>query len=250
LRNSNLREYISSLDVFICILSAAVHDLGHRGRTNNFEIESESKLAVRYNDISVLENHSIAVAFRLLQVPDLNILGHFKREVRKDLRETMIKIVLGTDMKSHFAHLANLKARVESHKKAGTWFDKANSKDREALMVSSVHCADISSPCRPARIAVEWTRRLENEWFSEGDEQKTLGLPVGPSMDRNNPCTEKSQVDFLKVIVKPLVESLVDAVGTKSFKPILKNLDLNIEYFEYWQKKSPNSLLQRVNSKE
>jgi hypothetical protein len=234
MKNTSLQKYMSSLDIFVCILSAAVHDIGHRGRSNNFEIESESRLAIRYNDMSVLENHHIAIASRLMQVPELNILGHFRREVRKNIRESMIKNVLGTDLKAHFTLLANLKARIETHKKAETWFEKTNVKDKEILLVACVHSADISSPCRPARIAVEWTKRLENEWFSEGDEQKELGLPIGPMMDRDNPCTEKSQVDFLKVIVKPLMESFSEAISTRAFKPILKNLELNMEY---WQKK-------------
>lgn len=233
-QNTHISQYVGSLDMFTAIISGAVHDLGHRGRSNNFEIDAESGLALRYNDTSVLENHHIAVASRLIQVPELNILSGFKRETRKEIREMMIKMVLGTDLKVHFTGVANLKATIEGHRNANTWFDPHIQKDREILLVHCVHTADISSPCKPARIAVEWTNRLEQEWFEEGDEQKSLGIAVGPMMDRSNPCTEQSQVGFLKFIVQPLMEVFSEAIGKAAFKSIMNNLDLNIQY---WQKK-------------
>eukprot|EP00475_Leptophrys_vorax_P001101 TRINITY_DN10574_c0_g1_i1.p1 TRINITY_DN10574_c0_g1~~TRINITY_DN10574_c0_g1_i1.p1 ORF type:complete len:653 (-),score=102.18 TRINITY_DN10574_c0_g1_i1:48-2006(-) len=253
-QNTQIQRHVGGLDLFASIISAAVHDFGHRGRSNNFEIDAESGIALRYNDQSVLENHHASLAFRMVQVPECNILKGFKRSVRKELREKMIQMILGTDLKGHFASVANLKATIESHRKAKTWFDANNQKDRELLLVQCVHSADISSPCKPARLAVEWTNRLEQEWFEEGDEQKVMGLQVGPMMDRSNPCTEQSQFGFLKFIVQPLMVPFSDAIGKDAFKPILHNLDLNMQF---WQKKvqsnttsSPKTRLAEVSSQD
>ena len=46
----------------------------HTGTTNNFHVQTRSRLAMIYNDRSVLENHHLSVAFRLLQNPDIDIL--------------------------------------------------------------------------------------------------------------------------------------------------------------------------------
>ena len=35
------------------LISAFCHDIGHTGKTNTFEVNSESRLALRYHDISV-----------------------------------------------------------------------------------------------------------------------------------------------------------------------------------------------------
>ena len=48
--------------------------LSLKGTTNNFHVQTKSRLAMIYNDRSVLENHHLSVAFRLLQNPDIDIL--------------------------------------------------------------------------------------------------------------------------------------------------------------------------------
>lgn len=55
------------------MFSALMHDINHTGKNNTFEEISMSKLAVLYNDRSVLENHHAATAFRLLRQEDFNI---------------------------------------------------------------------------------------------------------------------------------------------------------------------------------
>lgn len=45
-----------------------------------------SELALMYNDESVLENHHLAVAFKLMQNDDCNILRNLPKYVYLDLR--------------------------------------------------------------------------------------------------------------------------------------------------------------------
>ena len=56
------------MEVFAALVGAAVHDVDHPGRSNQFLIETNNPLAVLYNDNSVLENHHLAVAFQTLAV--------------------------------------------------------------------------------------------------------------------------------------------------------------------------------------
>ena len=41
-------------------IAAACHDVDHPGFTNLYLIESSHALSLRYNDLSVLENHHVA----------------------------------------------------------------------------------------------------------------------------------------------------------------------------------------------
>lgn len=63
-----VQNIFSKLEVFAALVAAAVHDVDHPGRSNHFLIETSDDLAVLYNDNSVLENHHLAVAFKIMAV--------------------------------------------------------------------------------------------------------------------------------------------------------------------------------------
>ena len=53
--------------VMSAILASSIHDVDHPGVTNQYLVNTSSELAIIYNDESVLENHHLAVAFKLIQ---------------------------------------------------------------------------------------------------------------------------------------------------------------------------------------
>ena len=79
-----------------------------------------SELAVLYNDISVLENHHLAVAFKLLQTEGCDIFAHLTAKQRQMVRKLTIDMVLATDMSKHMRLLADLKTMVETKNVAGS----------------------------------------------------------------------------------------------------------------------------------
>jgi cAMP-specific phosphodiesterase 4 len=75
------------------IFSAAVHDVDHPGLTNQYLINTSNELALMYNDESVLENHHLAVAFKILQHPSCNIFVNLTKKQRQTLRKMVIDMV-------------------------------------------------------------------------------------------------------------------------------------------------------------
>jgi hypothetical protein len=65
---------LTPLDVFSMMVSALCHDLQHPGMNNTFQCNARTKLALTYNDISVLENFHASVAFQLLLGTDRQII--------------------------------------------------------------------------------------------------------------------------------------------------------------------------------
>eukprot|EP00002_Diphylleia_rotans_P033348 TRINITY_DN7081_c0_g1_i1.p1 TRINITY_DN7081_c0_g1~~TRINITY_DN7081_c0_g1_i1.p1 ORF type:complete len:739 (-),score=113.60 TRINITY_DN7081_c0_g1_i1:722-2938(-) len=114
----NFAESFTDIDKLACLLAAAVHDFRHPGVNNPYHIAMEKDLAVFYNDHSVLENYHISQFFQLVNSPDkdCNILSGMSRAERKELRETMIEMVLATDMSNHFMHLNQFKSSVQAGK--------------------------------------------------------------------------------------------------------------------------------------
>ena len=68
LSSAALEEVFTPLEVLSAILASSIHDVDHPGVTNQYLVSTSSELAIIYNDESVLENHHLAVAFKLIQV--------------------------------------------------------------------------------------------------------------------------------------------------------------------------------------
>jgi 3'5'-cyclic nucleotide phosphodiesterase len=56
----------------------------------------------------------------------------------------MINLVLSTDMSKHFSELGKFKARISS-----TEFDFSNLSDKDMVLQTMFHLADISNPTKP-----------------------------------------------------------------------------------------------------
>ena len=54
--------------IFAALFSALGHDVAHPGRNNAFLVKTKSVLALRYNDVHVLENMHASTLFQILQV--------------------------------------------------------------------------------------------------------------------------------------------------------------------------------------
>ena len=71
-----------------------------------FLCNSNSELAYLYNDITVLENHHAALAFKLTLSDDrVNIFKSLDRDSFKLIRQSVIDLVLATEMSKHFVHV-------------------------------------------------------------------------------------------------------------------------------------------------
>lgn len=55
MNNTQYKGILNDITKFALIVGGLCHDVGHTGRTNIFEMNSLSELAIRYHDKSVLE---------------------------------------------------------------------------------------------------------------------------------------------------------------------------------------------------
>mmetsp|Transcript_8010 Transcript_8010/g.9233 ORF Transcript_8010/g.9233 Transcript_8010/m.9233 type:complete len:741 (+) Transcript_8010:50-2272(+) len=86
------------------LFSALVHDVDHKGVSNRQLVLESDKLAILYNDQSVAEQRSLAVAFTLLMNSNFdNLRGVLFRKGTQEFmrfRSTVIDLVLCTDISS------------------------------------------------------------------------------------------------------------------------------------------------------
>uniref|UniRef100_A0A1B6CZC8 Phosphodiesterase n=1 Tax=Clastoptera arizonana TaxID=38151 RepID=A0A1B6CZC8_9HEMI len=239
LNSPALESVFTPLEIMAALFAATVHDVDHPGLTNQFLINSSSELALMYNDESVLENHHLAVAFKLLQNDGCDILINLTRKQRQTLRKMVIDMVLSTDMSKHMSLLADLKTMVETKKVAGSGVLLLdNYTDRIQVLENLVHCADLSNPTKPLPLYKRWVGLLMEEFFQQGDKEREANLDISPMCDRHNSTIEKSQVGFIDYIVHPLWETWADLVHPDA-QDILDMLEENRDWYQVMIPPSP-----------
>ncbi|CAG9771195.1 unnamed protein product [Ceutorhynchus assimilis] len=197
----DLPSKIGDLEVLILLTSCICHDLDHPGYNNIYQINAKTELAIRYNDISPLENHHCSVAFRLLENDDCNIFKSFDSEEFKLIREGMIRCILATDMARHNEILTNFR-------EVSACFDYNDKAHVNLLCMVLIKVSDISNEARPMDIAEPWLDRLLQEFFKQSDAEKLEGLPITPFMDREKITKPSSQCSFIGFVLLPLFEAL------------------------------------------
>uniref|UniRef100_A0A8C4ZH48 Phosphodiesterase n=1 Tax=Gadus morhua TaxID=8049 RepID=A0A8C4ZH48_GADMO len=234
-----LEEVFSSLEIMAVLFASAIHDVDHPGLTNQFMVNTSSELALMYNDSSVLENHHLAVGFKLLQEHNCDIFQNLGSKQRHSLRKMVIDMVLATDMSKHMNSLADMKTMVETKKVTSQGVLLLdNYSDRIQVLQNMVHCADLSNPTKPLPLYRRWTDRIMEEFFTQGDRERDEGLEISPMCDKNNASVEKSQVGFIDYVVHPLWEAWADLVHPDA-QELLDALEDNREYYHSMMPGSP-----------
>lgn len=179
------------------LFAAAIHDVDHPGVTNQYLVDSGSELATMYNDQSVLENHSLAVAFKLMQEDGCNFLENLNKKKWQTLRKMTIDMVLATDLSRHLGLLADLKTMVETKKVAGNGILLLdNYTERIQVLQNMLHCADLSNPTKPLDIYRQWVDKIIDEFHRQGDLERSKNLIISAMCDRLNANIEQSQVSY------------------------------------------------------
>jgi len=242
MRASVFLDNISMLDCFSILVAAATHDIGHPGHGNTFEINTESELAIRYNDQSVLENMHICLAWNLLKAkPDSNFLVNLDKAQRKRFRKVLVDSILATDMSQHSIHSETLESLVEKYNsERGAW---PKAEEAEILKFSNqflpiaLHTADLGNLCKEIKYYNEWVDRLMNEFFNQGDKERELGIePISFLCDRFKVNIHSGQVGFINFVIRPWFVKLGKLMHEDTHNKLF--LDLLNENLKYMQERA------------
>lgn len=237
-----VKQSLDPIDEVAALIAATVHDVDHPGRTNSFLCNAGSELAVLYNDTAVLESHHAALAFQITIRDDkCNIFRNMERNEYRTLRQAIIDMVLATEMTKHFEHVNkfvnSINKPLAALEENGDDGDEDSAKsiltapeNRILVKRMLIKCADISNPCRPLELCIEWAGRISEEYFAQTDEEKQQGLPVVmPVFDRNTCSIPKSQISFIDYFITDMFDAW-DAFA--DLPNLMQHLDNN---FKYWK---------------
>ena len=155
--NGKFEKFLSPFENFALILSGLGHDLNHPGVTNIFMINSRHPLAVRYNDISVLENHHAATLIRFLELSGCDILSSLSPADQTNMRKIIIPTILATDMAKHNFVMERFISTMRE-------FDKSKADHRQSFMDIVLHASDVGNPVLKFELATVWSLRIIKEF--------------------------------------------------------------------------------------
>lgn len=240
--NSNAEEVCQSLvlDLLGILIASLGHDLGHPGFTNPFHINSSSELALTYNDYSCLENFHASALFKTIRNPKYDIFEKLQVPDYKTIRKRMIGDILATDMANHGKIMTVIKSKIsinmaenKSRFELLSGNDKTKFEEQQSLFDFLIHAADLAHNTKLFSISLKWVELLSEEFWLQGDKEKSMNLPVSFLCDRDSYDIPKSQIGFIKGFIIPTFETLVNAFPTLDYT--LKNAKINLNR---WQRLS------------
>ncbi|KAJ9520692.1 hypothetical protein QJQ45_007556 [Haematococcus lacustris] len=225
--------YADHLTQLAAYLAAVCHDYQHIGRTNDWLVETQDELALRYNDRSPMENHHLAGAFSLLKHPDLNFLQAMPKASYDRLRKLMIELVLGTDSLNGSKKGEGVPPACNNNNNSPSLepcLQPVSDQDKLVSMQAALKCSDLGHLAAPLPVHLAWVSRLEAEFFAQGDAERAQGLPISPLCDRTKQGITKSQVGFFEFVALPLFNNFT--ARFTAAKPLLQGVMAN---YHYWQ---------------
>lgn len=215
----NIAKIISEVDLVAIYVAAAIHDYQHPGFTNNFLITTGDSRAILYNDKAVLENHHLAASFAVLRKPENNFLTHLTKSEYKLFRETVIEMVLATDLSQHLPLLTLFKNRLQNQ---SAFNPEELREDRILLWRMLMKLADVSNPTKQWALYEKWYQMIIDEFLRQGDEERKLRLDISPFMDRDKLNIPSSQIGFIDFVVNPLFEAFDRYIAIPSIMDTLR----------------------------
>ena len=235
--NSNAEKILQTtlLDLLSIIIASLGHDLGHPGLNNNFHINARTELALTYNDSSCLENYHCSKLFNILKKDEVNIFEVLNNNDFKDIRKRMISEILATDMFYHKKIIDTAQSKIKQIKPDKFEFlstDKESIKsEQQSILDFFIHTADLAHNSKLFKISLKWVELLSEEFWLQGDKEKSLGINVSYLCDRNKVNVPKDQVGFLNGVILPTFDIL-----TQLFPGLNYTMENIMNNIKEWQK--------------
>jgi len=208
LRIRQVSQTLLPSDLLALFAAALVHDAGHPGTNNGWEVANKTNLAARYDGKAVLEQYHAAVGQEIMAKRGRNMFGTLSPELAEEARRNYVHAILMTDMAEHATMVKQLQARSET----GKAFQVEDSKDRMEMVGVLLHSADISNPLVPTfNVCRTWAERISQEFINQYQMEVKANLPPTQMWANLNSRAGlyKSQVGFIDFMVAPLWKTLL-----------------------------------------
>lgn len=159
--------------------------------------------------MSVLENHHWRSTIGMLR--ESRLLAHLPKEMTQDIEQQLGSLILATDINRQNEFLTRLKAHL--HNKD---LRLENVQDRHFMLQIALKCADICNPCRIWEMSKQWSERVCEEFYRQGDLEQKFELEISPLCNQQKDSIPSIQIGFMTYIVEPLFREWARFTGNST----------------------------------
>ncbi|XP_048841874.1 cAMP-specific 3',5'-cyclic phosphodiesterase 7B-like isoform X1 [Brienomyrus brachyistius] len=199
LQEPKIAHHLKPLDVFLALLAAAAHDVDHPGVNQSFLIKTKHHLASLYQNSSVLENHHWRSLVGMLR--ECSLLSHLPPSTLRDIEQQLGSLILATDISRQNEFLGRFKSHLDNKD-----LQLEDAGHRHFMLQIALKCADVCNPCRDWELSSQWSERVCEEFYRQGDLERKSHLEISPLCDQQLETIPVIQTGFITCIVEPLFE--------------------------------------------
>ncbi|MEE6463861.1 hypothetical protein FKM82_006079 [Ascaphus truei] len=170
---------------------------------------------------SVLENHHWRSAVGLLR--ESGLFAHLTLEERQQMESQLGAMILATDITRQNEYLSKFRTHLDREDLC-----LENPDHRNFILQMALKCADICNPCRTWQLSKQWSEKVTEEFFYQGDVEKKCKLDPSPLCDRLTSDITNIQIGFLTYLVEPLFVEWARFTNTRLSQTMLGHIGLNI----------------------
>ncbi|XP_058803157.1 cGMP-dependent 3',5'-cyclic phosphodiesterase-like isoform X2 [Phymastichus coffea] len=214
--------YMTSLQALVFLVSCLCHDIDHRGTNNSFQTKCGTILASLYSsEGSVMERHHLAQSMCIINTEGCNIFENLTSEEYSEALDLLRNNILATDLASHF------RSSTEQKMLTREGYDKGNPKHQKILHAMFMTSCDLNDQTKNWRVSKQTAEQIYDEFFSQGDLEKSMGTAPIEMMDREKASIPDLQVQFINNLVYPLFTNL--ATLFPALQPLVRIIERNRE---------------------
>uniref|UniRef100_A0A8D1DN46 PDEase domain-containing protein n=1 Tax=Sus scrofa TaxID=9823 RepID=A0A8D1DN46_PIG len=124
------------------------------------------------------------------------------------IEQQLGSLILATDINRQNEFLTRLKAHL--HNKDLRLEDIH---DRHFMLQIALKCADICNPCRIWEMSKQWSERVCEEFYRQGDLEQKFELEISPLCNQQKDSIPSIQIGFMTYIVEPLFQEWARFTG-------------------------------------
>merc|ERR1711976_587987 len=180
-----------------------------------------------YKNGAIMEHHHISIMLSILSDSAHNIFEGLTEAQSRETWQDIISVILATDASHHMTQMSRFKDEFAEHRGG---YDAKKKKHRRLLMAMLISWADTSNIVRPFKLAHKWAKLIAQEFFAEGDTEKSLGITPPAIFDREKMALSDMQIGFIRNVGIPsytLLKNFLPALGG-----CLKQLQENLHQWE------------------